>query len=123
MIQAAFDLLLHKFLGLEGQLAKSCLDSKHATGRLGRNGWMDGWMDEEGWKAQDKTELLTNTLETYVKEVGLSAAFDLLLYKYRDLKDSLIKVIRGKSWLDKKSMHDKGTNGWMQHGWMDGWMV
>ena len=57
-----------------------------------------------------------------MKEVGLSAAFDLLLYKYRDLKDSLIKVIRGKSWLDKKSMQDKGTNGWMQHGWMDGWM-
>ena len=82
---------------------------------------MDGWMDEEGWKAQDKTELLTNTLETYVKEVGLSAAFDLLLYKYRDLKDSLIKVIRGKSWLDKKSMHDKGTNG-MDATWMDGWM-
>ena len=22
----------------------------------------------------------------------------------------------------KKPMQDKGTNGWMQHGWMDGWM-
>ena len=54
MIQAAFDLLLHKFLGLEGQLAKSCLDSKHATGRLGRNGWMDGWMDERVGKPRTK---------------------------------------------------------------------
>ena len=37
-------------------------------------------------------ELLTNTLETYVKEVGLSAAFDLLLYKYRDFNDSLARA-------------------------------
>ena len=66
-------------------------------------------------------ELLTNTLATYVKEVGLSAAFDLLLYKYRDLKDSLTKVIRGKSWLDKKScMTREQMDGCNMDGWMDG---
>ena len=75
---------------------------------------MDGWMDEEGWKAQDKTELLTNTLETYVKEVGLSAAFDLLLYKYRDFNDSLARA----GWTASTRPEDlEGMD-----GWMDGWM-
>ena len=43
-------------------------------------------------KPQVDMELLTNTLETYVKEVGLSAAFDLLLYKYRDFNDRLARA-------------------------------
>ena len=62
-------------------------------------------------KPQVDMELLTNTLETYVKEVGLSAAFDLLLYKYRDFNDSLARA-------GKHTTRRLGRNGWMD-GWMD----
>ena len=66
-------------------------------------------------KPQVDMELLTNTLETYVKEVGLSAAFDLLLYKYRDFNDSWARA----GWTASTRPEDlEGMDGWMD-GWMD----
>ena len=99
-------------------------------------------------KPQVDVELLTNTLGTYVKEVGLSAAFDLgpytaghdktqaasvkglaksrvllsklavvnstLLYKYRDLKDSLASV--ATTWKELVGQQAHGHKAWKE--WM-----
>ena len=99
-------------------------------------------------KPQVDMELLTNTLETYVKEVGLSAAFDLgpysaghdktqaasakglaksrvllsklalvnptLLYKYKNLKDSLASV--STTWKDLLGQQARGQKSWKE--WM-----
>ena len=57
-----------------------------------------------------------------MKEVGLPAAFDLLLYKYRDLKDSLANVANTWKELVGQNIHAGQGKKWMDATWMDGWM-